>query len=829
MARPVQTVIAGDHRLTIQIGRGCLTEEPPITPCEHISGSPSDLLRWEAAEVSAAGITCETPYEMEAESQQRRDELVNSACKRIQKMVRGATVRRTLRNILILEDDVLIKPRPADEAKLLLEPPEQQAKSSRSRGVSGASRPGSAAGSQAGSDRSRRSLRISSRSEGASSEEKPGVTYDVIAERFHRTDKFPPRPERPPPPQPEYDEHGDLIPPPLVDEEPLPPSAAELAAISIFRMLGVEDEEDGRPGKLQEGHWQRIYQHHRSRVHKASLGGSLPPRLLLEADFWWQMLWPVDLASPAGNCEAKDVDKEAAALAELEAQNKGELQSQQQQQSMTAKVRNQASPQRKKAVKAPEANVLQSLGGRPVPPSMPTPPVGEQVPLQAGESAQAECKAAVKAAKQAPVRVSEAAEKTIEAAKEAQAADAASAEAKEAMGAEWKVAVEDAEAASTEMKNEFQQVHSLEEWHKKALEDEEKRASDEEKKLQDSLEKLSSQVKENQETTAQLQVKVKEAEDEAKKAEEATAAASSKLEAEMRAAGQDLEKDVKDLQSKQEEAVKALKDEIARLEESTKASSEEAWKKSAELREKSDKEQTEQSSQLESLKTQLQATAADKDLKSKLENLQDRRVKLAGASIEALEKGLKSVKEVQEAHAKTIHKVIKRVFIVSAAVAAIAAVLIFESNSWPRWHYEGKDVVGYQASLSGMEVCGAMHCPMGGKCCGSEEGLCCNSGATCCSTGNNSACCSSNAMCRDAQSEGNIAAENELASERPATAAALQDQTAWSSAEREQAVAQAQEQLKQQTQIEAFIKGFKKSYWPTLLVLIAPEVVPKLR
>eukprot|EP00441_Pelagodinium_beii_P038724 CAMPEP_0197638886 /NCGR_PEP_ID=MMETSP1338-20131121/13677_1 /TAXON_ID=43686 ORGANISM="Pelagodinium beii, Strain RCC1491" /NCGR_SAMPLE_ID=MMETSP1338 /ASSEMBLY_ACC=CAM_ASM_000754 /LENGTH=186 /DNA_ID=CAMNT_0043211539 /DNA_START=52 /DNA_END=613 /DNA_ORIENTATION=- len=60
-------------------------------------------------------------------------------------------------------------------------------------------------------------------------------------------------------------------------------------------------------------------------------------------------------------------------------------------------------------------------------------------------------------------------------------------------------------------------------------------------------------------------------------------------------------------------------------------------------------------------------------------------------------------------------QVIKRIFIGSAAVAVIAIVLIFKSNSWPRWHSEGKDVVGYQASLSGMEVCGAIYCPLGGS------------------------------------------------------------------------------------------------------------------
>jgi len=267
-------------------------------------------------------------------------------------------------------------------------------------------------------------------------------------------------------------------------------------------------------------------------------------------------------------------------------------------------------------------------------------------------------KVALEAAKDSAAEAVEAAK--AEGAAAVEAAKQAADEAKQSMDAEWKSAVEDVkklveaaessrESLATETKAEFEKIHALEEWHKKSLEEEEKRATEEEKQLKESLEKLSSEVKES---AAQLQDKVREAEEEAKKAHaealkaEEELEAEKKTEAEKAAVSQDLGKEVKDLQSKQEEAVKALKDEIAKLEDSAKKSSEEASKKGTELQEKSSKE-------LDELKKQLE------ELKKSLQDLQDRRLKVAEGTLEALDKDLKSVNKVQESHAKALPEVQK--------------------------------------------------------------------------------------------------------------------------------------------------------------------------
>ncbi|CAK9022053.1 Alpha-amylase [Durusdinium trenchii] len=61
----VQTIIAGYHRLRIRMGIGCL-QANPVELCDDISGSPSELLWWKAAEVSENGMTCDTPYIFQA-------------------------------------------------------------------------------------------------------------------------------------------------------------------------------------------------------------------------------------------------------------------------------------------------------------------------------------------------------------------------------------------------------------------------------------------------------------------------------------------------------------------------------------------------------------------------------------------------------------------------------------------------------------------------------------------------------------------------------------------------------------------------------------------
>ncbi|CAE7600377.1 rsgI3 [Symbiodinium natans] len=56
---------AGFHNLRVRIGAGCI-QVPVRDPCEDISGSPTTLLWWKEAEVSENGMTCQTPYAMEA-------------------------------------------------------------------------------------------------------------------------------------------------------------------------------------------------------------------------------------------------------------------------------------------------------------------------------------------------------------------------------------------------------------------------------------------------------------------------------------------------------------------------------------------------------------------------------------------------------------------------------------------------------------------------------------------------------------------------------------------------------------------------------------------
>ena len=64
----VQTLLAGYHRLRVRMGFGCFQADP-VDLCDDISGSPSQLLWWKAAEVSENGMTCETPYIFEAGTQ----------------------------------------------------------------------------------------------------------------------------------------------------------------------------------------------------------------------------------------------------------------------------------------------------------------------------------------------------------------------------------------------------------------------------------------------------------------------------------------------------------------------------------------------------------------------------------------------------------------------------------------------------------------------------------------------------------------------------------------------------------------------------------------
>ncbi|OLP82331.1 Alpha-amylase [Symbiodinium microadriaticum] len=61
----VLAIQAGYHNLRVRIGAGCL-QVPVRDPCEDISGSPTTLLWWKEAEVSENGMTCQTPYAMEA-------------------------------------------------------------------------------------------------------------------------------------------------------------------------------------------------------------------------------------------------------------------------------------------------------------------------------------------------------------------------------------------------------------------------------------------------------------------------------------------------------------------------------------------------------------------------------------------------------------------------------------------------------------------------------------------------------------------------------------------------------------------------------------------
>ncbi|CAE7408572.1 amy, partial [Symbiodinium sp. CCMP2456] len=61
----VLAIQAGYHNLRVRIGAGCLFV-PVRDPCEDISGSPTALLWWKEAEVSENGMTCQTPYAMEA-------------------------------------------------------------------------------------------------------------------------------------------------------------------------------------------------------------------------------------------------------------------------------------------------------------------------------------------------------------------------------------------------------------------------------------------------------------------------------------------------------------------------------------------------------------------------------------------------------------------------------------------------------------------------------------------------------------------------------------------------------------------------------------------
>ncbi|CAE8606510.1 unnamed protein product, partial [Polarella glacialis] len=92
-------------------------------------------------------------------------------------------------------------------------------------------------------------------------------------------------------------------------------------------------------------------------------------------------------------------------------------------------------------------------------------------------------------------------------------------------------------------------------------------------------------------------------------------------------------------------------------------------------------------------------------------------------------------------------QVIKRLAIASAAVVAVAGLLASSSSSLPRWSSKGRDVVDYQASLSGEQVCGDIYCPSAGKCCGS---LCCEADATCCGGSQNGPellCCGRGASC----------------------------------------------------------------------------------
>lgn len=48
--------------LEVRMGTGCRLR-PPQPPCNHIDGSPSELLRWEPRPISAVGMNCTTPYD----------------------------------------------------------------------------------------------------------------------------------------------------------------------------------------------------------------------------------------------------------------------------------------------------------------------------------------------------------------------------------------------------------------------------------------------------------------------------------------------------------------------------------------------------------------------------------------------------------------------------------------------------------------------------------------------------------------------------------------------------------------------------------------------